>query len=312
MRKVFKQRINKEIRLNSPRVSVVIPTYNRAGMIVECLESVFSQKYTDYEVIVVDDGSTDNTEDILKSYLDRITYIRHENKGNAAARNSGLAVARGELIAFLDSDDLWLADKLRRDVDYLDRHPDVDMVCANGTFFGSPKFAGKKVVPDKRAVPLARDGVTLKAIFTRSSLRPSAMTLRRHIIEETKGFDPDFAACVDLDFAFRVLMKYKVVFIDEPFFKMRKHDDHVSGDSERRTLFNIKAIEKLLREYPEARKLIGEKNIKRRLAYRYYRLGKITQKKGRKQEALSAYKRSLSYRPFNTSCILKYIGCLFS
>lgn len=296
---------------NKPRVSIVIPTYNRADMVVECLESVFTQTYTDYEVIVVDDGSTDNTEEILKPYHARIKYIRHENKGNAAARNSGLDIAKGELIAFLDSDDLWMPDKLRRDVDYLDSQPDVDMVCANGTFFGSPKFAGKKVVPDKRAIPLARDGVTLKAIFTRSSLRPSAMVLRKRVIEGTNGFDPDFAACVDLDFAFRVLMKYKVVFINEPFFKMRKHDDHVSGDSERRTLFNIKAIEKLLKEYPEARKLISEKKINRRLAYRYCRLGKITQKKGRKKEALSAYRKSLSYRPFYPSCIVKYMGCLF-
>ena len=173
-------------------------------------------------------------------------------------------------------------------------------------------FAGKKVVPDKRAIPLAKDGVTLKAIFTRSSLRPSAMLLRKRVIEGTKGFDPDFKVCVDLDFAFRVLMKYKVVFINEPFFKMRKHDDHVSGDSEKRTVFNIKAIEKLFREYPEARKLIGEKKINRRLAYRYCRLGKITQKKGRKKEALSAYKKSLSYRPFYPPCIIKYLGCMFS
>lgn len=304
--------MNKEIKVNSPRVSIIIPTYNRSEMIVECLESVFSQTYADYEVIVVDDGSTDNTEAALKPFLDRITYIKHENKGNAAARNSGLAIAKGQLIAFLDSDDLWLPDKLRRDVECLDSHSAVDMVCANGTFFGSPKFAGKKVVPDKRAIPLARDGVTLKAIFTRSSLRPSAMVLRKRVIEGTNGFDPDFAACVDLDFAFRVLMKYKVIFINEPFFKMRKHDDHVSGDSERRTLFNIKAIEKLFKEYPEARALIGEKNINRRLAYRYYRLGKITQKKGRKKEALGAYRKSLSYRPFYSSCIVKYLGCLLS
>ena len=295
-----------------PKVSIIIPSYNRAEMLVECLESVFIQTFTDYEVIVVDDGSTDNTEDVLKPYRERITYIKHENKGNAAARNSGLDVAKGELIAFLDSDDLWLPHKLMKEVEYLDQHPDVDMVCANGTFFGSLKFAGKKVVPDKRAIPLEKDGVTLKAIFTRSSLRPSAMVLRKHVIEGTKGFDPDFKVCVDLDFAFRVLMKYKVIFINEPFFKMRKHDDHVSGDSERRTLFNIKAIEKLLREYPEARTLIGEKLINRRLAYRYYRLGKITQKKRRKKESLSAYKKSLSYRPFYPSCIVKYMGCLVS
>ena len=138
------------------------------------------------------------------------------------------------------------------------------------------------------------------------------MVLRKRVIEGTKGFDPDFKACVDLDFAFRVLMNFKVVFINETFFKMRKHDDHVSGDSERRTRFNIKAIEKLLSTYPEAREQIGEENIKKRLAYRYFRLGKITQKKGRKKDALEAYKKALSYRPFYPPCFIKYLGCKFS
>jgi len=157
--------MNSKSEVNSPRVSVIIPTYNRAQMLVECLESVISQTFTDYEVIVIDDGSTDDTGELVKPYLDRIEYIKHENKGNAAARNSGLDIARGELIAFLDSDDLWLPGKLEREVDYLDGHPDVDMVCANGIFFGSPKFAAKSVVPDKRAIPLATEGVTLKKYF---------------------------------------------------------------------------------------------------------------------------------------------------
>ena len=302
----------KSMKPNTPRVSIIIPTYNRAEMIVECLESVFTQTFTDYEVIVVDDGSTDNTEEVLNSYLDRLIYIKQENMGNAGARNKGIERASGEIIAFNDSDDLWLSDKLERQLKYLDEHPDVDMVCGNGIFFGSSKVEGGKVISDKRAIPLEREGVTLPSIFMKSTLRTPTMVARRKVIEAVGGFDPEFKVCVDLDFAFRVLTKFKVAFMNEPLFKLRKHDGHVGGDSERRTLFNIKAIEKLLREYPEARMLIGEKLINRRLAYRYYRLGKITQKKGRKKEALSAYKKSLSYRPFYPSCFLKYVKCMIS
>jgi len=296
----------------TPRVSIIIPTYNRAHLIVECLESVLSQTYGDYEVIVVDDGSTDNTEDVIKPYLDRIRYIKQENKGNAGARNSGIDLAKGEILAFNDSDDLWFPDKLEKQVDYLDKHSEVDMVCGNGVFFGNHKLEGKNVVPEKRSVPLERNGVTLSDIFMKSSLRTPTMVVRRKVFDVVGGFDPDFKVCVDLDFAFRVLMQFSVAFMNEPLFKLRKHDGHVGGDSERRTLYNIKAIEKLLTNYPEARDIIGEENINRRLAYRYYRLGNITRKKGRKEEARKAYKKALSYRPFYPSCIIKYLGCLFS
>lgn len=295
---------------HNPRVSIIIPTYNRAHMIVECLDSVLTQTYKDFEVIVVDDGSTDDTKKFINPYLDRIQYIKQENQGNAAARNTGIKEAKGEIIAFNDSDDLWLHDKLEKQVRYLDEHPDVDMVCGNGVFFGDQKIEGKKVIPDKRAVPLERDGVTLRAIFMKSSIRTPTIVARRHVIEATGGFDPDFKVCVDLDFAFRVLMKFKVAFINQPLFKLRRHTGHIGGDSERRTLFNIKAIEKLLREYPEARDLIGQDNINKRLAYRYYRLGGIYRKKKRKSEALEAFKKALSYRPFYASCLLQYGLCL--
>lgn len=280
-------------------------------MLVECLESVLNQTFNDFEVIVVDDGSTDNTEEVLKPYLDRITYIRQENQGNAAARNAGIREAKGEILAFNDSDDLWLPDKLERQVRYLDEHPDVDMVCGNGIFFGDQKIEGKKVIPDKRAVPLERDGVTLRAIFMKSSIRTPTIVARISVIEGVVGFDPSFKVCVDLDFAFRVLAKkYEVAFINEPLFKLRKHALHVGGDSEKRTLFNIKAIEKLLREYPQAMDLIGRDNVNKRLAYRYYRLGEIYKKKKRKAEALEAFKKALSYCPFYASCLLQYGLCL--
>lgn len=295
---------------HNPRVSIIIPTYNRAHMIVECLDSVLNQTYRHFEVIVVDDGSTDNTEAVLKPYFDRIKYIKQENHGNAAARNTGIREAKGEIIAFNDSDDLWLPDKLEKQVRYLDEHPDVDMVCGNGVFFGDQKIEGKKVIPDKRAVPLERDGITLRAIFMKSSIRTPTIVARRHVIEATGGFDPDFKVCVDLDFAFRVLMKFKVAFINQPLFRLRRHTEHIGGDSERRTLFNIKAIEKLLSEHPEAKDLIGEGNIKKRLAYRYYRLGGIYKKKKRKAEALEAFKKALSYHPFYASCLLQYGLCL--
>lgn len=293
-----------------PKISVIIPTFNRASMVVETIDSVLNQTYKDFEIIVVDDGSTDDTTETLRPYFDRIKYLKQSNQGHAAARNAGFKVALGELIAQGDSDDLWFPEKLEKQVKYLNEHPDVDMVCGNGIFFGDPKVEGKKVIPDKRAIPLEREGVSLRSIFMKSSIRTPTIIAKRHVFKGVGGFDPNFKICVDLDFAFRVLMKYKVVFMNEPLFKLRRHEGHLGGDSERRTLFNIKAIEKLLREYPEARALIGQDNINRRLAYRYYRLGRIYRKKKRRSDALVAFKKALSYRPFYPSCLLHYGLCL--
>ena len=111
----------KRIVMNkNPTVSVIIPTYNRAHLVDRAIQSVLNQTYKDFELIIVDDGSTDNTEDIIKEFQkkdERIKYIRHEeNRGGSAARNTGIKAAKGEYIAFLDSDDEWLPIKLGRQI----------------------------------------------------------------------------------------------------------------------------------------------------------------------------------------------------
>ncbi len=125
-----------------PRVSVVIPTYNRASLIREALESVFAQTFRDFEVIVVDDGSTDGTVELLKEYEGRIAIIRQENRGAGAARNRGLAEATGEYIAFIDSDDLWMDFKLDLQVAILEGMPDVGFLYSD---FQVLKDAGKRL-----------------------------------------------------------------------------------------------------------------------------------------------------------------------
>jgi glycosyltransferase involved in cell wall biosynthesis len=109
-------------------VSVVIPSYNSAHHISETLESVFSQSYRPHEIIVVDDGSTDDTRAVLEKYSDRIIYVYQKNAGEPAARNTGIRRASGEFIAFLDADDLWLPNKLTLQMDYFEKHPEVDLV----------------------------------------------------------------------------------------------------------------------------------------------------------------------------------------
>ncbi len=112
-----------------PTVSVIIPTYNRRAYVQEAIDSVLAQTYTDYEIIVIDDGSTDGTGEALRErYGDKIIYEWQENQGLSAARNRGIESSRGQYIALLDSDDLWMPEKLERQVACLSQHPEVAMV----------------------------------------------------------------------------------------------------------------------------------------------------------------------------------------
>ncbi|MBL1264891.1 glycosyltransferase family 2 protein [Candidatus Methylomicrobium oryzae] len=110
-----------------PLISVIIPTYNRAPFVCEAIDSVFSQTFTDYEIIVVDDGSTDSTKEVLEKYQDKIKYIYQENSGVSAARNAGIKNSTGSWLAFLDSDDKWMPQYLSTQVEWVRRFPDICM-----------------------------------------------------------------------------------------------------------------------------------------------------------------------------------------
>lgn len=112
-------------------VSVIIPTYNRAQYISETIESVLAQTYSNLEIIVIDDGSIDNTKEVISKYISKIKYVRQPNSERGAARNHGLRLAKGEFIAFLDSDDLWLPDKIEKDLKFFADNPAVGVICTN-------------------------------------------------------------------------------------------------------------------------------------------------------------------------------------
>src|SRR5213080_1671301 len=130
-----------------PRVSIIIPAYNVASYIGETLASVFAQTFTNYEVIVINDGSpdTEELERALEPYFDRISYLKQENLGAGAARNEGLRAAQGEFIAFLDADDLWLPNYLEEQLKFI-RANDFDLVCADAMHFGDSPLAGRTYI----------------------------------------------------------------------------------------------------------------------------------------------------------------------
>jgi glycosyltransferase involved in cell wall biosynthesis len=185
-------------------VSVIIPAYNSASYIGETLDSVFAQTYRDFEVLVINDGSPDTEalEAVLRPYLDRIVYLKQNNRGPAAARNLGIRQARGEYIAFLDSDDCWLRDYLARQMSMFDATPAPDMVSADTELFGDSPLAGKsfwELYPP-------RGPATLKSLLTRDcAIVTSCTVARRSVLFSAGLFDEDICGPEDFDLWLRVV-----------------------------------------------------------------------------------------------------------
>jgi glycosyltransferase involved in cell wall biosynthesis len=286
----------------TPLVSVVIATYNRAPLLAQTLDSVFAQPFEDFEVIVVDDGSTDDTGAVVASYQGRAQYIFQENRGPSAARNSGARRAAGAWLSFQDSDDLARPNHLRTLHDYARAHPDCAMVFANGEYLGGSEHNRDTIIPVAKSRSLAERGVQLRDIFDKSLVRLQAALVAKAAYEALGGHDESLRICMDLDLSFRLLMNFPVGYIDEVVFSYRKHEGNIGRNEELRLTENICVIEKLLRDYPRAGEMIGGRNIARRLGYRYYRLAKGRWKRRLRADARAALARAVALCPAN----LKY------
>ena len=285
-----------------PSISVVIATYNRASLLPETLDAVLAQRFRDFELIVVDDGSTDETQQVLKPYGDRVRYFYQENSGPSAARNLGVRHARGEWIAIQDSDDLSAPDHLESLFAFAENNPDCAMVFANGAYLGGPEHNRETIIPKEKSRRLAQQGVRLLDLFEKSIVRLQAALLSKTCLETIGGHDESLRICMDLDLAFRIFMRYPVAYLDKVVFLYRKHEGNIGRNQDLRLLENIRVIEKLVREFPQAGEELGMRRIAQRTAYRYYRLAKGRWKAGDRDGAREAIRKAASLCPFS----LKY------
>lgn len=285
-----------------PLVSVVIATYNRSGFLPETVESILQQEFQGYELIVVDDGSTDETRKVLEPYGSRLRYIYQDNRGPSAARNVGVRNARGSWIAIQDSDDLSTPDHLKTLYDYVREHPDCGMVFANGSYLERPEHHRKTIIPVQKSQRLAQEGVRLVDLFEKSVVRLQAALISKASYNAVGGHDESLRICMDLDLSFRLFMTFPVAHLDRVVFQYRKHQGNIGRNEELRLMENIRVIDKLLKEFPDARNLLGQRRIDRRTAYRYYRLAKSRWKRKQFDEAREAIRRAASLCPYS----LKY------
>jgi glycosyltransferase involved in cell wall biosynthesis len=283
----------------APAVSVVIATYNRAPFLSQTLESVFSQRFTNYELIVVDDGSTDATAALVRPYGDRLRYLYQENHGPSAARNLGVQHAKGSWISIQDSDDLCAPNHLETLYGYAKNHPDCGMVFANGAYLGGPEHNRDTILPSAKSERLATQGVRLEDLFDKSIVRLQAALISKRCYDALRGHDERLRISMDLDLAFRIFSRYPMAYIDEVVFYYRKHEGNSSGNQELRLAENIQVIEKLMIENPQARTILGERRVAERLAYRYYRLAKTHWKQGRRAMAKTAINEAAALCPLS-------------
>ncbi len=288
-----------------PLVSVIIPAYNRETYLAETLDSLQAQTLQDFEVIVVDDGSTDGTADLIRRRPERIHYIYQENAGPAAARNRGLSQARGRFVAFLDSDDLWRPRFLEATTARLLRDPAIDVAFCRFQTMDD----GKRILSGhgKRA----HEGDVTAQLFASTFITTPSVLVRRSVVEEVGGFNSSLLTNEDYDLWLRLSLHHRFGYVDEPLCLRRSHPGTQSRNGSPVPL--IRKARLLERYYakPEYAAKIPPEVANRRLAKVYFTAGKMSHRGRCYVEACDLLRRSLYYRPRSLKVWLWYLWASF-
>lgn len=297
--------------MTAPTVSIVIPAYNAAACIQEALASVFEQTYTDFEVVVVDDGSTDATVEEVQRWGDRVTLIRQDNRGPGAARNAGIARSRGRLIAFQDADDLWLPDKLQLQVDYFARYPETGLLhtatCPPGTSWAGlpPRSTLGMSPPQEQFGPVFQTDVDVNTL--------TVMTCRG-VLDTVGGFDERREIHVeDWDLWLRIAARYPVGYLPHAT-AIRRPGGVMSTNLEatfRGQAAVIRKIEALV-SAGEAPPGCTEEALRKRWHRYYWELGYARLRAGDRVAARRAFARAVAISPLHRLSHLHLAGSFLS
>lgn len=215
------------------KVSVILPTYNRGGILEKAIDSVLVQTYTAFELVIVDDGSTDNTKNLVESYEDsRIRYLYTEiNQGAAAARNYGIenASADTDFIAFEDSDDLWHKDKLEKQIEEIERHPEAGFCYHKIAYDMGGGY--RAILPDEGLPLEKKQGQIFAQLLYENLVDCPSMLIRREILNQTGGFDEMLKALEDYDLAIRLAKAAPAAFVNEVLLDSAYSTTGVSGSA---------------------------------------------------------------------------------
>ena len=285
-----------------PRVSVIIPTYNRAHYLGAAIDSVLGQTSTDTEVIVVDDGSTDQTRAVLEQYGSRVRPLYQEHCGLiAAVRNRGLREARGEYVAFLDSDDLWLPTLLETQVAALEQRPEWGMVYCDGWILDD---ATGQDLCRTHAATRAESGWIGPALFEQNFIQTSAVVVRRAVLEDVGVFreDVELWAVEDWELWLRTAARYQVGYCGEPLFRLRLHPANTSRRNPGKNhQHSLAVIEHACASAPEVYGPVKQ----RAMVHLYCRTIEMLRADRRDEEARSLFTEAIKIDPALVLAILR-------
>ena len=223
------------------QISLIIPTFNRCSTLQRALTSVLQQTILPDEIIVVDDGSTDGTAQMMSREFPELVYVAQENKGVSAARNKGIQLAQGDWFAFLDSDDTWLPEKLAMQICALTESPEIK-ICHSDEIWIRNGVRVNAMLKHKKA-----GGWIFKQYLPLCAMSPSAIMIHRSVFDDVGLFDESLPACEDYDLWLRITAKYPVLFIEQPLInKYGGHDDQLSHQYWGMDRFRIQALEKII------------------------------------------------------------------
>ena len=280
----------------SPRVSVVIPTYNYGKYISEAVESVLAQTYTDIEIIVVDDGSTDQTPQILDKYTGAIRCIRQQNLGASEARNRGIRESTGDVIAFLDADDKWISNKLALQIAAMDENPQVGLVYTNSFVLDERGDLKERI---RRYPRIARSGYVFPYLLCGNFISTPCVMVRRICFEHLGLFQDRWRHnCQDYDMWLRIATVYPFLYLAYPLVVIRTHGEGLTSNeiiwrNRRKIVSEFMVRYRDLPELVKMRRTIWRANalLDVHLAIKY---GCIT-------EGVAGLFGSLRYLPFSTA-----------
>ncbi len=216
----------------SKLISVVIPVYHSEKWILDTIDSVLKQSYQNFEIVIVDDGSSDNTKNVIESIDDsRIKYIYQNNAGPSSARNNGIRHSQGEYIAFLDSDDLWKPDKLLKQLECFDSNPDLGIVSAWSEYTTpSNKLLYPKITPIKNSAEYLK-ALLLFPFFKSELPWTSCMMIKKECFEKAGYFDESMISKEDWDMWFRIALHYEFKCLDEVLARRKQHEQSLMSNT---------------------------------------------------------------------------------
>ena len=285
-----------KIMMDYPKVDVIIPVFNRERFITQTLESVLGQTYRNLEIVVVDDGSTDKSSEKIQPYLRHrnVKYLYQNNQGPALARNVGIRASCGDLIAFLDSDDIWLPNKLEKQIQFLARNPAIPLVHTGRMDIDA---FGNRKQPSRS---MDAQGYCFRDLFIANRIILSTVVVTRSCLNVTGAFNKEFRGCEDYDLWLRIARNHPIGYIDEVLALYRFHDSNLSRDSFEMTRQEVTFIESLLERFPECHMLLGRDLIASRLGDLVYQLACWYMWNARRHDVAKVYfSQSKKLRPFH-------------